>query len=479
MIEAMSLTMIAEIVNGQLHDHLLDQPSVTGVSIDTRTLKSGDLFIAIKGPRFDGHAYLRQAHSAGAVAALTEHYVTDAPLPQIVVENTEKALGLLGAANRNSFSGCLVGVTGSCGKTSVKEMLMAIFSEAGPTLATEGNLNNALGTPLTLLKINADHQFAVVEMGTSAPGEIEYIANMGRPDISLITNAAETHLADLKTVEGVAWEKGFILDALPATGIAVLNLDDRFYSEWLDRVLKENNRRVVSFSGKNTEADCFASKVEPNQFGIRFTLNICGRNKQPESELEPRKVELSPIQLSFWGRYQVTNACCAAAVAAACGVPLDIIVRGLENTRPYQRRGQRFTHVSGALLIDETYNANPKATMAAIDQLVDCGGRTIMVFGDMLELGEISDERHQDIGRYAREQGVDRFLSYGSSARLASEAFGDGQHFEEKSELISWLDATLKNSPDKTVSVMVKGSTGMKMLDIVQALAGPDYKGDA
>lgn len=487
MIEPISLSRVAEIVHGQLHDHSLDQPSVTGVSIDTRTLKSGDLFIAIKGPRFDGHAYLRQAHSAGAVAALTEHYVTDAPLPQIVVESTEKALGLLGAANRNSFSGCLVGVTGSCGKTSVKEMLMAIFSEAGPTLATEGNLNNALGTPLTLLKINADHQFAVVEMGTSAPGEIEYIANMGHPDISLITNAAETHLADLKTVEGVAWEKGFILDALPATGIAVLNLDDRFYSEWLDRVLKENNRRAVSFSDKNIEADCFASDVEPNQAGTRFTLNIRGNNKQSEPGLEPGlepgKVERISIQLSFWGRYQVANACCAAAVAAASGLPLDIIACGLENARPYQRRGQRFTHASGAVLIDETYNANPKATLAAIDQLVDCGGKTIMVFGDMLDLGEISDERHRDIGRYARDQGIDQLLSYGSSARLASEAFGAGQHFEEKSELIAWLDAQLQSAadekPDENVAVMVKGSKGMKMLDIVQALSGPDYKGDA
>lgn len=479
MIKPMPLSMVAEIVNGQLHDHLSDQQSVTGVSIDTRTLKLGDLFIAIKGPRFDGHDYLAQARSAGAVAVLTDHLVSDVALPQIVVPDTEKALGLLGAANRNAFKGSLVGVTGSCGKTSVKEMLMAIFSEAGSTLATEGNLNNALGTPLTLLKINAGHQFAVVEMGTSSPGEIEYIANMGRPDISLITNAAETHLADLKSVEGVAWEKGFILNALPSSGTAVLNLDDRFYSEWSDRVLKDLNRRVVSFSGMQSEADCFASDIEPNQSGTRFALHLRGENKQPEPELEPEREEQKSVQLSFWGRYQVTNACCAAAVAKACGLPLDIIARGLENARPYQRRGQRFTHASGAVLIDETYNANPKATLAAINQLVDCGGNTIMVFGDMLDLGEISDERHQDIGRYAREQGVDQFLSYGPSARLASEAFGGGRHFEEKSELIVWLGAQLQSSLNDEVAVMVKGSKGMKMLDIIQALAGSDYKGDA
>lgn len=470
MIEAMSLSVITEIVGGQLNELPAGGPLVTGVSIDTRTLKQGDLFIAIKGPSFDGHDYLAQAQVAGAVAALTKHYISDASLPQIVVESSEKALGLLGAANRNNFDGVLVGVTGSCGKTSVKEMLMAIFSEAGLTLATEGNLNNALGTPLTLLKINGSHQFAVVEMGTSAPGEIEYIANMGRPDISVIVNAAETHLADLKSVEGVAWEKGFILDALPDDGIAILNMDDRFYSGWYDRVLQKQDRRIVSFSGQSPVANCYASDIVPNHEGTRFTLHIRKGDKQDEQQ---------NLQLSFWGRYQVTNACCAAAVASASGLSLDIIARGLENARPYQRRGQRFVHSSGAVLIDETYNANPKATLAAVEQLADCGGKTIMVFGDMLDLGEISDERHRDIGLYAKELGIQQFLSFGPSARLASEAFGGGLHFEEKGELITWLESELDSDLNDEVSVLVKGSKGMKMLDIIQTLIGSDYKGDA
>ncbi|WP_257296422.1 UDP-N-acetylmuramoyl-tripeptide--D-alanyl-D-alanine ligase [Endozoicomonas sp. YOMI1] len=477
MIESMPLSVVAEIVKGRLHDLPNDGLSVTGVSIDTRTLQAGDLFIAIKGPRFDGHDYLGQAQAAGAVAALTEHYVSGAALPQgavlpqIVVKNSEQALGLLGAANRNHFDGCLVGVTGSCGKTSVKEMLLAIFSEAGPTLATKGNLNNALGTPLTLLRINESHQFAVVEMGTSAPGEIEYIANMGRPDVSVIVNAAETHLADLKSVEGVAWEKGFILDALPDNGTAVLNMDDRFYGQWCERVLQKSGRRIISFSAQSSEANCFASDITANQEGTRFTLHICRNGQQQEQQ---------SLRLSFWGRYQVTNACCAAAVAVACGLSLDIIARGLENARPYQRRGQRFVHPSGAVLIDETYNANPKATQAALEQLADCGGRTIMVLGDMLDLGEISDERHRDIGRYAKELGIQQFLSFGPSARLASEAFGSGQHFDDKSELIAFLKAQLHSvTNNDSMAVMVKGSKGMKMLDIIQALIGSVYKGDA
>ena len=337
-------------------------------------------------------------------------------------------------------------------------MLLAIFQEAGPTLATEGNLNNALGVPLTLLKIDQSHQFAVVEMGTSSPGEIEYIANLGRPDIALITNAAEAHLADLKSVAGVAREKGFILEAVAEQGVAVLNLDDPFYDQWRARV--PSGCRIVSFSTQNPQADCYASDIAPNEQGMRFTLHMNGQQWT--------------LQLSFWGRHQVANACCAAAVALARSLSLDIIVQGLENARPYLRRGQRFKHATGAVVIDETYNANPKATLAAIAQLVDCGGKTFMVFGDMLELGDISDERHGDIGRYARERGIDYFLSYGSSARLASEAFGQGQHFADQRDLIVALEALLQSvSGNDGAAVMVKGSKGMKMLDIIQALVGP------
>ncbi|OED40138.1 hypothetical protein ACH42_17510 [Endozoicomonas sp. (ex Bugula neritina AB1)] len=458
MIKPLQLSSLESSLNGQLHGQ--DQV-VRGGSIDTRTLKQGDLFVAIEGARFDGHGYLEQAQTAGAVAAVTHRFMEGMSLPQIVVADTGVALGQLGALNRDFFQGTLMGVTGSCGKTSVKEMLLSIFSEQDRTMATEGNFNNEFGVPLTLFRIEAEDRYAVIELGTSSPGEIDYIARMSRPDIALITNADETHLADLINVEGVAQEKGYILDALSPEGIAVLNLDDHFFKAWEQRAQKSSRQSVVSFSFSDSKADCYASGVQTTSEGMTFTLHLREQERL--------------IHLSFWGKHQVLNACSAAAVALAAHLPLDIIVQGLENARPYQRRGQRFSLPSGAMLIDETYNANPRATLAAIDQLADCKGRTVMVLGDMLDLGEVSDARHQEVGEYAQQCGVDEFLSFGPSAKIASTAFGEGRHFHEKGALIDWLHSNLAED----VTVLVKGSRGMKMLDVIRALAGSDYKGEA
>ena len=457
MTRVFTLSMLAELLGGTLYGA---DAEITGLSIDTRTLKAGNLFVAIKGPNFDGHGYLQQALNAGAAGAVTQEKI-DSPLPQVVVTDTGKALGIIGAANRDGFAGMVMGVTGSCGKTSVKEMLLSVFSEHASTMATEGNLNNAFGTPLTLFRLEPRHRYAVIELGTSSPGEIDYIARMTRPDIALITNADETHLSDLKSVEGVAHEKGFILDALSSEGTAVLNLDDRFYDQWRQRALAQKGRKAISFSLSNPEADCYASDITATDSGMSFSLHAPG--------------QVAPVTLAFWGRHQVLNACCTAAVAIAAKLPLDIIAQGLENARPYQRRGQRFRLAGGAMLIDETYNANPRATLAAIDQLADCSGETIMVLGDMLDLGEVSDARHTEVGVYAREQGVGRFLSFGSSAKLASKAFGNGLHFDDKDELAGWLE----NHMSANTTVLVKGSRGMKMLDVIRALAGSDYKGEA
>ena len=284
---------------------------------------------------------------------------------------------------------------------------------------------------------------------------------MSRPDISLITNADETHLADLVSVEGVAHEKGFILDALNPEGVAVLNRDDRFFDQWRQRVMRRPDRKVISFSYSDSAADCYASGVQTTSEGMSFTLHVGEQSR--------------PVQLTFWGKHQVLNACCATAVAMAANLPLDIIVQGLQNARPYQRRGQRFTLPGGAVLIDETYNANPKATLAAIDQLADCAGRTIMVLGDMLDLGTVSDARHIEVGEYAKQSGINDFLSFGPSAKIACEAFGKGHHFDDKETLVNWLNAHLAEG----VTALVKGSRGMKMLDVIRALAGPEYKGEA
>lgn len=466
MIRPFSLEEIARYIDGRLvgeeRSDAIDQ-----VSIDSRTLPPGALFVAIRGSRFDGHDFLLQAEQAGAGAAVVEALEPGCALAQILVKDSFRALGLLGRMNREAFAGRVLAVTGSCGKTSVKEMLASILAQDGEVLATRGNLNNGFGVPLTLLELAGQDQ-AVVELGTSAPGEIQYIADLARPDIAVITNAAETHLLDLKSVAGVAQEKGAIVDALTEKGVAVLNRDDDFFQDWSDRALAVRGRQVISFAIGTTQADVYASHIKTTDQGMRFNLHVRG--------------QVAAVRLAFWGRYQVLNSCCAAAAALAGGVGLDIIVQGLENARPYQRRGLRYQVNRGArrlVIFDESYNANPRATQAAIDHLSECEGLKIMAFGDMLDLGSVAQTRHREIGAYARAAGVHYFAGFGSLAVLACQAFGkEGCHFENKEALSAWVDRLFHNSSEDTVSVLVKGSRGMGMLDVVRSLVGSDYKGE-
>ena len=454
----MRLADIAAVVAGELHTGCSNSMLVTSVGIDTRTLTSDSLFVALKGQRVDGHTLLNQAQQAGAVAALTNYLVAETTLPQIIVKDTAHALGLLGAANRQLFSGNVAAITGSCGKTSVKELLRSIFAQQGKTLATEGNLNNALGVPLTLCRLDAEHQYAVVEMGTSSPGEIEYIANLGKPTIATITNAADSHLEELLSVAGVAQEKGAVFDALPDSGIAVLNADDAFCALWQQRVMQQSLRRVYTFSLQDNRADCYASAIVQTEQGMSFILHA------------PCYGEAVPVNISFWGQHQVSNACCAALIALNAGVSLTNVVAGLEQAQPFLRRGQRFKHCSGATVVDETYNANPQATRAALDALAVQQGERFMVLGDMLELGTSAEESHQAIGDYAREKGIEHFVSFGPYAKLASTAFGNGMHFEDKAVLAQWLNNRLMQLDTTPATVVVKGSNGMKMIEIVDAL---------
>ncbi|MGI9275924.1 MAG: UDP-N-acetylmuramoyl-tripeptide--D-alanyl-D-alanine ligase [Endozoicomonas sp.] len=471
MIRDYRLSELAEMLGGELRG---DDQCVSGISIDSRNISPGDLFIAIRGPKFDGHAYLQQAVEAGAVAVLVQDAEKAQTLTAIVVSDTFAALGMIGQYNRSNFNHPVLAITGSCGKTSVKEMLAAICSEEEPTLATEGNLNNAFGAPLTLSRIGSRHGFAVIELGTSSPGEIQYIAELTSPDVSVITNAAEAHLDKLVSVEGVAQEKGFILDDLKPDGVAVLNLDDVFFEQWQQRATgAQRARKVISFSLENPAADCYASGIESTAQGMVFRLHISGRT--------------ADIGIAFWGAHQVQNACCAAAAAFAAGISVDSIIKGLENARPFQRRGQRYQMSDHSLVIDETYNANPRATLAALDQLAECQGIRVMVFGDMLDLGSVVEARHREVGEYARHLGIDYFAGYGPAARLAVEEFGEaGRHFDGKEALSTWVSALLnapadkRNNPDKAeqTTVLVKGSRGMEMLDIVRTLVGPQYKGE-
>ena len=464
MIRTYQLSELAAELNGRLHGNDM---GISGISIDSRSVMPGELFIAIKGPNFDGHAYAGKALESGAAAVLVQEPLVDAEGGSyILVDDTLEALGQLGAFNRNQVDIPFLAITGSCGKTSVKEMLAAILDQEGSTLATCGNLNNAFGVPLTLFSVKADNQFAVIELGTSSPGEIGYISELTRPDVSVITNAAEAHLDELVSVEGVAQEKGFILDSLSPEGTAVLNLDDTFFSDWQQRALSgSRQRQVLSFSLSNPDADGYASHIETTAEGMRFTLNLNGEHKA--------------LTIAFWGQHQVQNACCAAVAAFAVGIGLDKIVQGLENARPYQRRGQRFQLDDQTLVIDETYNANPKATLAAIDQLAECKGHRVMVLGDMLDLGAVSQQRHLDVGAYARDKGIETFVALGDASRQAVSAYGGaGRHFETKESLVGWLQSLLTGLDALPVTVLVKGSRGMGMLDIVRSLVGSDYKGE-
>ena len=464
MIRTYRLSELAAELNGRLHGNDLN---ISGISIDSRSVKPGELFIAIKGPHFDGHAYAGKALESGAAAVLVQEAPADINSGSyILVEDTSKALGQLGAFNRNQTDIPFLAITGSCGKTSVKEMLAAILDQEGSTLATLGNLNNAFGVPLTLFSVEADNRFAVIELGTSSPGEIGYISELTHPDVSVITNAAEAHLDKLVSVEGVAQEKGFILDYLSPEGTAVLNLDDTFFNDWQQRTLSgSEQRQVMSFSLSNPEADSYASHIETTAEGMRFTLNLKGEQKA--------------LIIAFWGQHQVQNACCAAVAASAAGIGLDKIVQGLENARPYQRRGQRFQLDDQTLVIDETYNANPRATLAAIDQLAECEGHRVMVLGDMLDLGTVSQQRHLDVGAYARDRGIETFFALGEASRQAVSAYGSaGRHFETKASLVNGLRSLLTELDVLPVIVLVKGSRGMGMLDIVRSLVGSDYKGE-
>ena len=424
------------------------------VSIDTRTLQPGQLFVAIKGPNFDGHNYVQAALEKGACGAVVSERSDH--LPCLLVKDTEQALTAIGRLNRDAFEGLVVGVTGSSGKTSVKEMLAAIFSQVASTLATQGNLNNAYGVPVTLSRITSEHKFAVIEMGTNSPGEIAHLTSIVRPQISMVNNAGGSHVAGLGGLAGVVKEKGAIFDQLPKNGCAVINLDDAHADDWAERVAANSGCRVMTFSLANQNATSWAGDIVTEDNGMHFTLHLDGKN--------------TPVHLQFWGRHQVANACAAAAVAYAGGLDIETIAAGLGEARPYARRGQRFRTASGALVIDESYNANPDSTRASIDELVDCDGYRILIVGDMSEEHFASEEEgirlHCELGEYARRAGIDRVLTYGNwSSHLHTGFQGEGKHFTDKQELCDWLLPHLNPG----VVVLVKGSFSAGMNEIVSA----------
>jgi UDP-N-acetylmuramoyl-tripeptide--D-alanyl-D-alanine ligase len=445
----MRLEELAELLDGALlgGDALFD-----GVSIDTRGLEPGDLFVALQGPRYDGHDFVVAAWRQGARAALVSRPVK-AALPQVRVADTRLALGRLGAAWRARFRGPLIALTGSNGKTTVKEMLAAILGNNGKVLATRGNLNNDIGVPLTLLRLGGDHDFAVIEMGANHGGEIAYLTGLTRPDVALVNNAGPAHLEGFGDLDGVARAKGEIFQGLGNNGIAVINRDDPYADYWSGLV---KGRQVVDFGldraaqiqGRVLDASCNL-----------FELRVPGRQMD--------------IQLPLAGTHNLRNALAAAAASVAVGIEIDAIGRGLENMQGVKGRLQRLSGPNGSTLIDDTYNANPASLAAALDALSVQPGPHWLVLGDMAELGSDAVALHEQAGQRARTAGCRRLFGFGENSRRAVRAFGPGAaHFDTIEALVAALRQAIK---EECPTLLIKGSRSMRLERIVQALGATPF----
>jgi len=429
--------------------------SFTRVCTDSRTLQAGDLFVALSGPNFDGHDFLAQAQEEGAVAAMVSRYDDSLVIPQLIVSDTLQGLGQLAAWWRQQQAIPVVAVTGSNGKTTVKEMLASILRQRHQVLVTLGNLNNDIGVPLTLLGMNAGHQYAVVEMGASKAGDIDYLTRLVQPDVALITNVALAHLEGFGDIAGVARAKGEIFNGLAEGGTAILNADDARAGVWRAMLAGHNsihfglrNEAEVTAVGLNGEA----------QPGCSFKLCT------PAGQID--------VRLALVGRHNVMNALAAASAALALAIPLVDIKAGLEAMRPVNGRLATAPGIFGVRLINDTYNANPGSIRAALDVLVACPGETILVLGDMGELGNAAAALHEQVGRQARTSGVKRLYTVGEYAGLAAGTFGlGGQHFPNQQALIAALRQELAHCEgDTSCTVLVKGSRSMHMERVVEAL---------
>ena len=431
--------------------------ALRGVSTDTRSVGQGNLFVALRGERFDAHDFLAQAVGAGAAALLVADAQRIPPgTPAVVVDDTRLALGRLAAAWRARFALPVIAVTGSNGKTTTKEMIAAVLKAAhgDAVLATRGNLNNDIGLPLTLLGLDVSHRAAVIEMGMNHPGEIAYLAGLGAPTVALVTNAQRAHLEGMGGLDDVAREKGSIFTGLAADGVAVINADDAYAGYW---------RRIAGKRPVRTFAIDHAADVRAavRQHGLQFAIDLT----TPEGE--------ASIALRLPGRHNALNAVAAAAACLAAGVPLAAVSAGLAGFAGVKGRLQRRAGRKGAVILDDTYNANPDSVRAGIDVLASTIGRKVLVLGDMGEIGEASGQYHDEIGGYAKSQGIDRLFALGEAAQQAVRNFGEGgQHFCSVDKLVAAVDKEL--GPETTV--LVKGSRFMKMERVADALASGEEK---
>ena len=471
----LKLSDVAVMTNGTL---LGADVALNAVSIDTRKAKSGDLFIAIKGERFDAHDFV--AGLMGKVAGAIVSQEVPCDVPQVLVEDTRLALAELASAWREHYKNPVIGLTGSNGKTTLKEMVAAILTQQGNVLATAGNFNNDIGMPLTLLRMRKEHDFAVIEMGANHFGEIRFLAEIAKPDIAVVNNAGSAHLEGFGTVEGVAKEKGEIFSALTENGVAVINGDDEYADYWLGLNTQQVGRKTVLFSMEkmsqtNGRGDCEGCVSGDYLGNGRLLIRVNSAEQE--------------VQLNLLGKHNAMNALAATAVATAVGVDLQTVKKGLESVASVPGRLERVEGIAGTILLDDTYNANPASIQAAIDVLVEGSDTRILVLGDLGELGGDANEIHADIGVKAKLSGIEKMFCLGKHSAKACEQFGSpGNAFSEldmlvdalKKEINDTMNSTInstisgtkndKMSAPKNMTILIKGSRSAQMERVVEAL---------
>ena len=445
-------------IEASLHGHLQGASvEFGGVGTDSRQVRAGDLFVALSGANFDGHDYLDDVAQKGAVAALVSRDV-ESTLPLLRVADTQRALGLLGAYNRALFANPVVAITGSSGKTTVKNMLASVLGQRGNTLATQGNYNNEIGVPLTLLRLAPEHDFAVVEMGAGRAGDIRWLCELGKPTVSVLLNAMAAHLDGFGSVEGIAQAKGEIFDQLGAGDTAIINADQPWSAAWRERA---GEAAILDFGMHNDAA------VKARDINVRGVNGVSFTADTPAGDML--------IDLALPGEHNVMNALAAIAAGLACQLsPLEI-ASGLRSVAAVEGRLARHQSAAGTTVIDDCYNANPGSVRAAIDLLATCPGHRTLVLGAMRELGADSAALHREMGEQARAAGIDRLWGVGPELEVCVDAFGEGgSFFPDRYAALSSLQEQFEPGD----AVLVKGSRSAGMELILQALLADDQAGE-
>lgn len=462
-----TLQQLAQITAGTLIDTPVGEPlgvdgEISLVTTDTRQVEAGALFIALIGERFDAHDFCQQAQDNGAKALLVSRQL-DLNIPQVVVKDTHQALGQLGQWMHQQSSAKTLALTGSCGKTTVKEMLAAILKQKGQVLSTAGNFNNDIGVPLTLLRSDKNDDYAVIELGANHLGEIAYTTALVQPEIALVNNVAAAHLEGFGSLDGVAKAKGEIYQGLPAGGCAVVNLDSNGLSFWQATLA---DKKVVTFSVENSQADFYANQIAVNQQGAATFILVCPLGQQQ-------------VQLPMIGKHNISNALAAAAMAIEAGASLDEVVAGLQMPSHVKGRVEAIDLSSNIRVIDDSYNASVPAMKAAADLLSNYQGKRWLVLGFMAELGEESQALHQEVGEHAAQYNFDYVLTFGEDTAIISQLCQKnsatcGKHFASHDTMIDFIKQHLPTKNDTqaedTHTLLIKGANSSKMSQVVAAL---------